>query len=547
MKIAALFATLILCAYSCKLNQTENSDMVLSNDEISKVWVSDNGDGTYKNPIIYADYSDPDVVRVGNDFYMTSSSFNCSPALPILHSKDLVNWKIINYAFTYQKPLDVFDKPQHGNGVWAPAFRYHKGKYYIYYGDPDFGIYMLKAKDPAGKWSEPHLVKSGKGWIDPCPLWDDDGKAYLVHAWAGSRASIKSILTLHEMSSDGKELLDNGTVIFDGHINHPTVEGPKFYKKDGYYYILAPAGGVTSGWQLALRSKDVYGPYEMKKVLHQGNTDINGPHQGGWVETQTGESWFIHFQDRDAYGRIVHLQPVEWVDGWPMMGKDINNDGVGEPVPSYKKPNVGGSHPICTPQASDEFSEPHLGLQWQWHANPDARYGFPSGRLGFFRLNALPLPNNFINFWQVPNLLLQKFTAEKFSVTTKLDFFPSQVGDRTGLIIMGEDYSYIQVIRAEKGLKIQQIVCRNARLEGSEKVVFESTISDSSLYFQVDVAKDAMCAFSYSTDSVNFHKVNEPFAAVPGRWIGAKVGLFCLSNNITNNSGYVNVDWFRVE
>lgn len=533
--------------WSCKLNTKDNIKKVESKGEISKVWVSDNGDGTYKNPIIYADYSDPDVVRVGNDYFMTSSSFNCSPALPILHSMDLVNWKIVNYAIDNQKPSDVFEKPQHGNGVWAPAIRYHNGEYYIYYGDPDYGIYMTKAKHPQEKWSEPHLVKSGKGWIDPCPLWDDNGKAYLIHAWAGSRASIKSILTLHEMSSDGKELLDNGIVVFDGHKNHPTVEGPKFYKKDGYYYILAPAGGVSTGWQLALRSKDVHGPYEMKKVLHQGNTNINGPHQGGWVETQTGENWFIHFQDCGAYGRIVHLQPVEWVDGWPLMGKDINNDGIGEPVQSYKKPNVGGDFPVCTPQASDEFSEPFLGLQWQWHANPDVRYGFPTGRLGFFRLNALPLPDNYINFWQVPNLLLQKFTAEKFSVTTKIDFYPSQTGDRTGLIIMGEDYSYIQIIRTENNLKIQQVVCNNARLQGKEKVVFESTVNDSSLYFNVDVNTGAECTFSYSIDSINFNKISEPFIALPGRWIGAKVGLFCLSDKITNNSGYVNVDWFRVE
>ncbi len=277
---------------------------------VSKVWVSDQGDGTYKNPIIYADYSDPDVVRVGDDFYMTASSFNAVPGLPILHSKDLVNWDLIGHALPRQYPLDHFSKAQHGNGVWAPSIRYHEGEFYIYYGDPDFGIYMLKAKDPKGQWSIPHLVKEGKGLIDPSPLWDEDGKAYLVHAYAGSRAGIKSILVVSEMSPCGTHLLNEGKIVFDGHEGYETIEGPKFYKHNGYYYIFAPAGGVTEGWQEVLRSKNVYGPYENKTVMHQGKTDINGPHQGGWVQTQTGEDWFIHFQDRIEYGRITHLNPM---------------------------------------------------------------------------------------------------------------------------------------------------------------------------------------------------------------------------------------------
>ena len=548
LKTTTLVLILSVFIYSCSNPfQQGNAEKVAPIGEVSKVWSPDNGDGSYTNPIIFADYSDPDVVRLGDDYYMTSSSFNCVPALPILHSKDLVNWKIVNHVFDKQKPLDVFDKPQHGNGVWAPAFRYHNGEFYIYWGDPDFGIYMVKAQDPAGEWSEPHLVKSGKGWIDPCPLWDDDGKAYLVHAWAGSRAKIKSILTVHEMSPDGKELLDDGVMVFDGHVDHRTVEGSKFYKKNGYYYIFAPAGGVPTGWQLVLRSKDVWGPYEHRTVLHRGNTDINGPHQGGWVSTQTGEDWFIHFQDREAYGRIVHLQPMAWNDGWPIIGVDINNDGIGEPVLTHKKPNVGAEYPVCTPQVSDEFNEPKIGLQWQWHANNDPRFGGPSGRLGFLRLNALTKPKDYINFWQVPNLLLQKFTAEEFTATAKFEFFPSLIGDKTGLIIMGENYSYLQVVNEEDGLKVQQVICENARIDGPENIVFTEDIAKSEFYLQVKVSKGAICNFLYSTDGKDFKSVGEPLSAVPGRWIGAKVGFFALAEELDNNSGYVNIDWFRVE
>ena len=227
----------------------------------SQLWVADQGDGTYKNPILYADYSDPDVIRVGDDYYMTASSFNCVPGLPILHSNDLVNWKLINYALTDLnlegiEPSNFFDKVQHGKGVWAPCLRYHNGEYIIYWGDPDFGIYVVKTKDIAGKWNEPILVLPGKGRIDPSPLFDDDGKVYLIHAWAGSRAQFNSVMTVCEMNADGTKVTGEEILVFDGNdgINH-TVEGGKFYKKDGYYYLLAPAGGVAMGWQIAFARK----------------------------------------------------------------------------------------------------------------------------------------------------------------------------------------------------------------------------------------------------------------------------------------------------
>ena len=328
---------------------------------------------------------------------MTASSFNAVPGLPILHSKDLVNWRIINHVFRQQEPKEVFRQPQHSGGVWAPSIRYHNGEFYIFYPDPELGIYMTKAKDPAGEWSEPLLIKEAKGWIDPCPLWDDDGKAYLVSAFAGSRAGIKSVLIVSRMSPDGARLLDDGVMVFDGHAKHPTVEGPKFYKLNGYYYISAPAGGVQYGWQLVLRSKNIYGPYEEKIVLSQGKTEINGPHQGALVDTVTGEWWFVHFQDRGAYGRVVHLQPVIWKYGFPVIGSDPDGDGTGEPVMWHKKPNISRWYPIETPQDSDDFDSASLGPQWQWHANPEAAWAFPFPERGVLRMFSVQLPEPFRN------------------------------------------------------------------------------------------------------------------------------------------------------
>ncbi len=513
---------------------------------VSKVWIADNGDGAYKNPIIHADYSDPDVIRVGDDFYLTASSFNVAPGLPILHSRDLVNWTIIGHVFTQQTPVEVFNKPQHGNGVWAPSIRYHNGEFYIYYGDPDFGIYLSKATKPEGPWSPPFLIKKAKGWIDPCPFWDTDGKAYLVSAMAASRSGIKSVLVISRMSADGTKLLDNGVLVFDGGEKHPTIEGPKLYKRNGYYYISAPAGGVSEGWQVVLRSKNVLGPYDERIVLAQGGTEINGPHQGGWVDTQTGEFWFIHFQDKGPYGRVVHLQPMKWVDDWPVIGlmKDVNRPG--EPVSTHRKPNVGRRWPTATPAESDEFNGNAIGPQWQWHANAGTNWAFPAGTLGFLRLVNVPLSPGFRNFWEVPNLLLQKFPAPNFSATTRLTIPQMSDGAKTGLIVMGLDYSYLAIKKDLDSLVISQTVCKDADRGTEEKEGPGVKVKGDTFYLRVTVTENATCNFSYGTDGVTFFPIGESFQARQGRWIGAKVGIFAVRTGIIRESGYADFDWFRV-
>ena len=514
---------------------------------VSKVWVADNGDGTYKNPILNADYSDPDAIRVGTDFYMTASSFNAVPGLPILHSKDLVNWRIIGSVFREQVPLDVFAKPQHGGGVWAPAIRYHAGEFYIYYPDPDYGIYMTKTRDPAGEWSKPMMVREGKGWIDPCPLWDDDGNAYLVHAYAGSRAGVKSIIVVNKMSPDGTRLLDDGVIVFDGHDADSTVEGPKFYKIDGYYYILAPAGGVGTGWQIALRSKNIYGPYEKKVVLAQGKTSINGPHQGALVDTPTGEWWFLHFQDKGPYGRVVHLEPTTWKGGFPVIGSDPDGYGTGEPVQRYKKPNVGKTYPIETPQDSDEFNGNTIAPQWQWHANPRAEWAFPFPQKGVLRMNSVQLPDGYKNLLDLPNLLLQKFPAEEFTVTTKVAIAPRFEGERFGLVVMGYDYSCLGVVNEQGKLNISQSTAKDAEKGSPETETTPQPLNSNEFYLRVKVENGAICTFSYSIDNKTFTNVGTPFKAREGRWIGAKVGLFYTRPAKFNDAGSADIDWFRFE
>jgi beta-xylosidase len=515
---------------------------------ISNVWVADQGDGTYKNPIIHADYSDPDVVRVGDNYYLVSSSFEDIPGLPVLHSRDLVNWTIIGHALLRQPPFDHYSATQHGNGVWAPSIRYHNGEFYIYYPDPDFGIYVVKSRKAEGPWSEPVLVEAGKGLIDPCPLWDD-GNVYLVHAFAGSRAGIKSLIIVKKLNKEGTKAIDSGVLVYDGHESDPTVEGPKFYKRNGYYYIFAPAGGVSTGWQLALRSKNIYGPYERRVVMDQGSTVINGPHQGAWVTTAAGENWFIHFQDKGAYGRVVHLQPMKWINDWPVIGIDKDGDGKGEPVLNYKKPNVGKHFPVTTPPDSDEFNEKFLGLQWQWMSNPRPTWAFMNRSKGMLRLYSDKIPDSASNLWFAPNVLLQKFPAEEFMTTTKFTFTPNPKlqTEKAGLTVMGFSYAYLGLKNKEDGIYLVYATCTGADQGKAEIENIITKIPGVTIYVRVKITSGAKCKFSYSLDGQRFVEVKGEFQAETGRWIGAKLGIFCTGETQTNDSGYADFDWFRVE
>lgn len=527
----------------------------------SEVWVADQGDGTYKNPVLYADYSDPDACRVGEDFYMTSSSFGCVPGLQILHSKDLVNWSIVGAAIPYAIPPVNNEAPQHGNRVWAPSIRHHNGEFYIFWGDPDQGAFMVKAKNAEGPWSEPVLVKPGKGIIDTTPLWDDDGKVYMVHAYAGSRAGLKSVIAICELNADATKAVTPSRIVFDGHEEQETCEGPKFYKRNGYYYIFHPAGGVPTGFQVVQRSKNVYGPYESRIVLAQGKSPVNGPHQGAWVDTPTGEDWFLHFQDMGAYGRVVHLQPMKWVNDWPVMGIDEDGDGCGDPVLTYKKPNVGKTYPICTPQESDEFDGFKLGLQWQWHGNYNEKWMYCAGDKGFLRLYSYPVVKGYRNLWDVPNLLLQKTTAPSQTVSTKITFKPTAKyeGERTGLVVMGLDYAGLVVENTKDGLVLSQVECKKAD-KGSEETVHEQVnLKNSTFYLKAKIydtgkrinngyEQIVMCEFSYSTNGKKYKALGKPFQLKEGKWIGAKYGVFCTRPAIvTNDGGWADVDWFRVE
>lgn len=580
MKRICLVQTLILICMMCHVGLLAQAP--------SKTWNPNARNGYYRNPIIDADYSDPDVCRVGNDYYMTSSSFQVFPGLQILHSTDLVNWEIIGAALTDDYPvlpeyrgtdLDWHCKAQHGNYVWAPSIRYHDGWFYIYCGDPDQGLFMTRTQDPRGSWEPIVWVKKGKGMIDCCPLWDEDGKAYLSHGCAGSRAGVKSVLFVAPMSPDGTKVIGPSRIVYDGHEDQPTIEGTKFYKRNGYYYIMSPAGGVKYGWQVELRSKNPYGPYEEYVGLAQGeNKRVNGPHQGAWIDTQNGEDWFVHFQDKHAYGRVVHLQPARWVNDWLVIGEDKDGDGCGDPVMEWKKPNLPSSGNF-QPLESDEFDGTELGLQWQWHGPWSHYWYFCDAAHSRLRLYGVEEAAETRNLYDMQHLLLQKLPTENFTTTAKVKFIPNpgytQRGENAGMVLMGMDYSAVKFVDTKEGIVMQYVVCEKADRGASEKVVETvslqserrpepytvkyavddiptSRIASQDVWLRVKVHGKGVCnqiqgfaEWSYSLDGKKYLPIGSSFELREGKWIGAKIGFFNTRSGKKNDAAFFDIDYIR--
>lgn len=505
-------------------------------------FTADLGDGTYRNPVLNADWSDPDVCRVGDDYYLTASSFGRAPGLPLLHSRDLVNWTLVGHALKRLEPGAEFRVPRHDCGVWAPSLRHHDDRFWIFWGDPDHGIFQINAPEIRGPWTRPHLVKAGRGLIDACPLWDDEtGEAYLVHAWAKSRSGIKNRLTGHRMQPDGSSLLDEGKVIVDGD-RLPgwfTLEGPKLYRHDGWFWILAPAGSVETGWQGAFRSRDFFGPYEERVVLEQGDTDVNGPHQGGWVRTQNGEDWFLHFQQRGAYGRVVHLQPMRWdTDGWPVMGDE------GTPVTGHRKPAL-PPQPPAAPATDDDFPGGRFGRQWQWTANPqDGWATHHSGdglRLTCVRTVDAHDPR------KLPNVLTQRLPGVPVTVEAELRLDSEEEGARAGLVVLGDAFSWIGLQRGADGSvhlvhRFGESVADRERDAAPPRPAPEGRAR-----LRIGIGAGARCRFSCDVgDGRGFQPSGQVFAATPWRWVGALLGLFAVAPTGGGHAGAATFTQFRI-
>ena len=481
----------------------------------------DTGDGRYLNPVLAADYSDPDAIRVGDTYYMVASDFHFM-GMQVLESKDLVNWKLVSQIYD-RFNLPGWDAMEHySGGSWAPSIRYHDGRYFVYFCTPDEGLFMSSAESPYGPWEPLHCLKALAGWEDPCPFWDEDGSAYLGHSRVGAGPII-----VHRMSPDGRELLDEGVTVYEG----PVAEGTKFHKFGDYYYLSIPEGGVQTGWQTVLRSKDIYGPYERKIVLETGSTGINGPHQGSIVDTPYGEWWFLHFQYRDPLGRVVHLQPMRWEDGWPVIGEDYDGNGIGEPVAGWTKPRTAKRVKPCFPEASDDFNGPKPGLQWQFNHNPVDGAWSMTRRKGFFSMDALQAPS----FRKARNTLSQKIMGYSGFYTVKTDLSELADGQFAGLACMGRENICAGVYR-EDGRKYLS-------LEFDDEIRKMTELDSDLVWLRVSFdVNDNVFGYSYSTDGKDFIPLGGTFGMRFGFWKGARVALF--SYNVDGPGGTAHFDEF---
>lgn len=488
---------------------TEQPDARPDFVEIDSEGWGDQGDGTYRNPVLNADFSDPDVIRVGSKYYMVASDFHFL-GMQVLESDDMVNWQYISQIYRR------FDEPgwdtnsHYAGGSWAPAIRYHNGLFYVYFCTPDEGLYMSTAKDPHGPWAPLHLVKRVEKWEDPCPFWDEDGQAYLGRSRHGAGPII-----VHRMSPDGKTLLDEGVTVYEG----PVAEGTKFLKRNGFYYLIIPEGGVGQGWQTVLRSRNIYGPYQRKVVLEQGSTKINGPHQGALVDAPDGSWWFYHFQETPVLGRVVHLQPARWQDDWPLMGVDLDGNGIGEPVECWKKPiSSNDSQPLRT---DDDFSGP-LGLQWQWNHNPVDTHWNLSARKGWLTLQALPAAD----LKACRNMLTQKVVGWQSESTTMME---SSGDNFAGIFCLGKEFRGIGLCK--DGIYVEAGGQRQLVQKGSFAQVWFRVTND---------CQQNRHQFAFSIDGEHFISAGKAFPMRGGYWKGIRTGLFCYGND-----GKAQFDYFQ--
>ncbi len=488
----------------------------------------DQGNGTYINPILNADFSDPDAIRVGDKYYMVASDFHFI-GMQVLESDDLVNWRYVSQIY------DKFDYPgwdsfqMYAKGSWAPAIRYHDGRFYVFFCTPAEGLFMSSAPSAEGPWEKLTLVHegTGRGWEDPCPFWDEDGQAYLGRSKVGAGPII-----IHKMSPDGKTLLDEGVTVYEG----PVAEGTKIHKMNGYYYLSIPEGGVEKGNQVVLRSASIYGPYDKKVVLETGSTDINGPHQGALVDTPEGDWYFLHFQHTPILGRVVHLQPVHWEDGWPVIGVDIDRNGIGEPVYCWKMPKSTGSVNAAgqpfKPAASDDFSSSELGLQWQFNHNPVNSAWSLSEKPGKLVLHALKSES----FSKAYNSLTQKFFGYTGSISVDLDCSAMADGQKAGLAFMGKGTRNLG-IRQEGGKRFLYIEEEDGSISYEEPYKGKTV----SLKAEYDFVNQK-CLFSYSADGRTFKQAGGEFVTYYTNWKGARPAIF--SYNTVKDGGTAIFDNF---
>ena len=521
-------------------------------------WTADNGNGTFTNPLFYDEFTDPDLIRVGTDFYMVASSMHAMPGLPLLHSKDLVNWDFVTYIF---EELDLGPdfhlegaKGVYGNGIWAPAIRYHEGKFYVFVNVNDYGLQVFSADRPEGPWTHKNM---GGRIYDLGVLFDGD-KIYAVHGYDEVHLiEIKPDFSGYVEGSD-RIIIPKGSAMGEGH---------HFYKINGKYYIISADYAPVGRMQCA-RADRLEGPYETVVISNRetmGNqqgwwtqgygfwSDIPDEgdkftfqppsenyfsavplHQGGIVDLPNGEWWGFSMMDMKSVGRLTYLSPVTWKDGWPYFGIEGN---LGRSPRTWFKPDTGVEvEPHVPYERSDDFSSGSLKPVWQWNHIPVAgKWKLTDGKL---RLRPLAAKS----FMFAKNTLTQRAVGPESVVTVELDAHSLKKGDVAGLALLNTPYYWIGMARTAEGLVLRFYdMVKNVRTD--------KPLDTSKVWLRAhgDYDKD-LASMSYSTDGKNFQTVGNELRLgyQMHTFQGVRYALFAY-NMEGREGGYAYFDNFKVE
>lgn len=495
----------------------------------------------FTNPVVYADVPDMDVIRVGDDFYMMSTTMHLMPGAPVMRSKDLVNWEIISYVFdrlTDTSNYDLINGTVYGRGQWATSIRYHKGKFYVLFSpnDKPYRSYIYTATDPAGKWE---LLTRTQHFHDSSLFFDDDGRVY-VFSGTGSLKELNADLS--DVKPDGVDMK-----IFErDETETGLLEGSRVVKCDGKYYLLMiswPKGGNRR--QVCYRADKITGPYEKKVILEDNFAGFPYVGQGCIVDDTKGNWYGMIFQDRGGVGRVATLMPCRWIDGWPILGDENGK------VPLLMEKPVQGC-PEKSLVVSDDFSDSKLKLNWQWNHNPVNEAWSLTERPGFLRLKTNRVVDN---LFLAPNTISQRMEGPECSGVVALDVAHMKEGDVAGFSAFNGDAALLSVI-VRNGKKYLTMSVDSVSLDSSNKAVLDVKseekeqleLNQSVVYLRIDgnfrLNHDIASCY-YSLDNKNWKKIGEDFKMkfdYRRLFIGTRFAIF---NYATNSlGGYVDVDYF---
>lgn len=494
----------------------------------------DQGNGTYLNPILPSDYSDIDCIRVGNDYYAISSTFQFSPGMTLLHSKDLVNWEIygniVSDLTQISEELNWTHMNRYGKGIWAGTLRYHNQRFYLFFGTPDEGFFMTSAPDAKGPWEPLTCLLRAPGWDDCTAFWDENGKAYFI----GTHFADGYKSYLFDMATDGKSIdYSSARLVNEGNGR----EASKLIKVGRWYYLVFSEHKNSKGrYVMAKRANTITGPYSEERQLLHACREANEPNQGGIVEGKDGNWYFLtHHGTGDWSGRIVSLLPVTWTDGWPIIGNVSAPDSIGVMTWSGKIPAKSGKR--LSVARSDGFKSRRLAPQWQWNYQPRSNMYSLSERKGWLRLKAFrPLKPNRLMY--AGNTLTQRcFRTDTSVVVIKMDISHMTDGQKSGLCHFSNTHAAIGVVATDG--------CRYVEYRKNDRAIKGAPLSSNNVWFKSVWGLNGLSSFSYSVNGKDFIPFGEPYQLAWGHYRGDRIGIYCFNDN--EESGFVDVDYLAYE